>query len=103
MSTGVHALFMFGDPDTCVKVYDPSIEDLDKKHIITYPSYQTAANRLGIHPLRIMRATRSKQQIFSPTLNKKIAIRVAGGNYLKNQPLHYTSNSTNIQSKLVKS
>jgi hypothetical protein len=63
----------FGADDICVKVYDPSKQEL----IATYNNYTEAARKLGLTFKVVYAACISKTRRFSPFLNKEVAIRAA--------------------------
>lgn len=57
--------------------YDVSIEDLDerKEKAVFYPTIKYAHQRLGVHYNVIKLAAEKRKRIFSPFLNKELAIR----------------------------
>lgn len=59
--------------DTCIKVYDPE----QKKLIGVFKSYIKAANRLGITGTRVQQKCASKNRVFSPVLQKHVALRLS--------------------------
>jgi hypothetical protein len=66
----------FGADDICVKVYDPSKQEL----IATYNNYTEAARKLGLTFKIVYAACISKKRRFSPFLNKEVAIRASAKN-----------------------
>jgi hypothetical protein len=59
--------------DTCIKVYDPK----EKKLIAVFKNYIKAANKLGLSTNVILRRCAKKKRVFSPTLQKEIALRIS--------------------------
>jgi len=59
--------------DTCVKVYDPSI----KKVIAVFSNCKRASYRLGIPATTLVTKATEKKRVYSPLLNKEIAVRFA--------------------------
>lgn len=73
---------IFGDEDTCVKVYNPNEVNPAKKLIGTYTNYQKAGNALGISPKDVYRKCASKRRVKAPNLeNIEVAIRLAKSNF----------------------
>lgn len=68
---------MFGYDDTCVKIYDPEEQDPSKKLIGIYDNYNLAGNVLGIPPSNVHKHCSRKSKVFSPRLNKKVAVRLS--------------------------
>jgi hypothetical protein len=64
----------FGANDICIKVYDPSKQEL----IAVYDNYTQAAKKLGLTYKVVFNATMTKKRRYSPFLDKEVAIRVAG-------------------------
>lgn len=64
----------FGADDICIKVYDPSKQEL----IGTYANYTEAARKLGLTYKVVYAACMNKTRRFSPFLKKEVAIRAAG-------------------------
>ncbi len=56
----------------CVKVYDVETKQI----IAVYQNYKKASTRLGIPSPRIHRCALNRSRMYSPMLNKLIAIRV---------------------------
>lgn len=59
--------------DTCVKVYDPEI----KKLIGVYPSYNKAAQMLGVISSSVQQRCTRKTRVFSPLYGKEVACRLS--------------------------
>lgn len=64
---------IFGYEDMVIKVYDPE----KKECIAIYRNFNEAGNRLGMLPVRVQQACKTKTRKFSPLLNKEVALRVA--------------------------
>ena len=64
----------FGADDICIKVYDPTKQEL----IATYDNYAQAARKLGLTGKVVYTACINKTRRFSPFLNKEVAIRASG-------------------------
>jgi hypothetical protein len=60
--------------NTCVKVYDPNA---DPKLIGVFSSYNKAGNILGISPSTVHQKCVSKLRVYSPNLQKEVAIRLS--------------------------
>lgn len=58
--------------DTCIKVYDPEKQEL----IAVYKSFSKAANRLGVRNSTVQHKCESKNRLFSPILEKEVAVRI---------------------------
>lgn len=67
---------MFGYEDVVIAVYDPSIEDISKRKIDTAKNVDDFSARYGIYHSSVRRALKSKKRIFSPVLNKDLALRL---------------------------
>lgn len=63
----------FGADDLCIKVYDPTKQEL----IATYRNYTEAARKLGLTYKVVHAACLSKTRRFSPVLNKEVALRAS--------------------------
>lgn len=59
--------------DTCIKVYDPE----EKKLIGVFKNYLKAGNRLGLTTNVVMHRCVSKSRVFSPVLQKEVALRLS--------------------------
>jgi hypothetical protein len=64
---------VFGYEDTCIKVYDPTNQEM----IRMFTTYTRAANGLGLTTSVVTNACTDKKRRFSPVLNKEIAIRLS--------------------------
>lgn len=63
---------IFQEDSLCIKVYD-----VDTKQVIyTFSNYKLAAKGLGTQPETISRRCKSKLRLFSPILNKEVALRL---------------------------
>lgn len=60
--------------NTCVKVYDPNAEP---KLIGVFASYNKAGNNLGLTPSAVHQRCISKMRVYSPKLEKEVAIRLS--------------------------
>ena len=67
---------IYGFEDTCIKIYDPSIKE-GSKLIATKENYNTASHYLGVASGSVQKHCMRKTQIFSTTLNKKVAVRLS--------------------------
>ena len=63
----------FGADDICIKVYDPSKQEL----IAIYDNYAQASKKLGLSPKAVHAACRNKTRRFSPFLKKEVAMRAS--------------------------
>lgn len=68
---------IFGDPETCVKIYNPNEPDTSKKLIDTFDNYFDAGAKLGMPPKVVFRACATKNRVYSSVHNMEIAIRLA--------------------------
>lgn len=59
--------------DTCVKVYDP---EATPKLIAVYENFNKAGGRLGITPTGVQKRCVTKTKVYSPNLDKMVAIRL---------------------------
>lgn len=64
-----------------IVAYDVSIEDIEerKEKALVYPTIKFAHQRLGVHYNVVKLAAEKRKRIYSPFLQKELAIR-----YLKN-------------------
>lgn len=62
-----------GSEDECIKVYDPSKQELLK----VCDTYGDASKYTGISSKVLRNAAIAKTRRFSPTLDKEVAIRIA--------------------------
>jgi hypothetical protein len=60
--------------NTCIKVYDPNA--ITDKLIGAFENYQRAGNRLGLTPCIIQKRCTTKSRVYSPILDKEIAVRL---------------------------
>ncbi len=77
----------FGDPDTCIKVYNPELREC----IATYDTFQKAGNDMGLLPVQVLKRCQSKTRIFAPKFNMKVACRLAAKEKAK---ITFTSTTT---------
>lgn len=69
------AVDIFGDENLCVNVYDPNEPDPDKKLIGIYDNPWKASKKLGLTPKNVRYYCVVKKRIYSPFLDKEIALR----------------------------
>lgn len=67
---------IYGYDDTCVKIYDPEIKE-GSKIIATKDNYNTAGHYLGVANGSVQKHCMRKTKIFSPILNKYVAVRLS--------------------------
>lgn len=83
----------FADSDTCVKVYDPTKQQL----IAVYENYNKASNRLGITAAAILRRCAQKSRVWSPMMNMEIAIRLTSVKEGDSELIEKTKNCIKIR------
>lgn len=64
---------IFGDADIFVQIFDP----INKSLIGIRSNFKKASVFLGISDIKIRKYCHSKRRIFSPHLNKVVAVRIA--------------------------
>jgi hypothetical protein len=65
-------LNIFGDENTCVKVWNP----LNQTIINIYENYSKAGNAIGVTPLVVMKRCKDKQRVHAPLLKMDVALRL---------------------------
>lgn len=78
------ALEMFGDENTCIKIYNPTTQIL----IDTRDNYCKAANFLGLSARDVWRRCGNKTRVYSPILGIEVAVRLAS-NLTSEQQVYY--------------